>query len=215
MQQEQIIKDTSDKFCGYSGHQINNRKTHMFFSKGVSENLRDQISSFLRFYNVQNLRSYLRVPLFHNKFNNSTLSFVVEKVLSKLYSWDARQLFMVGRSTFAQSILLSIPSYFMQSMMISKGIYVEIERLVRQFIWGSSSGKKKLAMANWNFIFQPWSNRSFGVGHLRDHNTSFMVKLGFHLITNSNALWVRILRSKYRIQDGISEDSSRSRCSYL
>ncbi|MBA0848775.1 hypothetical protein Goshw_006986, partial [Gossypium schwendimanii] len=44
MQQANIIKETLEKFCRYSGHQINKRKTNMFFSKGISEDLGDQIS---------------------------------------------------------------------------------------------------------------------------------------------------------------------------
>lgn len=87
-----------------------------------------------------------RVPLFHDGVTNSTFHFVVEKVHKKLQSWEARSLSLVGRATLAQSILMVIPSCFMQSVMIQKGLCEEIERMVRHFVWGYSSNSQKIAL---------------------------------------------------------------------
>ncbi|KAK5776842.1 hypothetical protein PVK06_044807 [Gossypium arboreum] len=125
--QAQIIKNILDDFCNYSGHKINIRKTNIFFSKGVDSNSRKCISSFFGFQEVDNLGLYLGVPLFHERVTNNTLRFVVDKVRNKLSSWDARQLSLADRLTLAQSVLLSIPSYFMQTMMVPKGLCDEIE----------------------------------------------------------------------------------------
>ncbi|MBA0697842.1 hypothetical protein Goari_021365 [Gossypium aridum] len=86
-----------ESFCGYYSHQFNAQKTNIFFSKEVSEELRDQISSILGYHKVQNLGTYLGVPLFHEKVTNSTLRFVVDWVQNKLYSWDAKELSLVGK----------------------------------------------------------------------------------------------------------------------
>ncbi|MBA0575969.1 hypothetical protein Golob_024582 [Gossypium lobatum] len=55
----------------------------------VDDALIDLINGLLRFQRVQNLRTYLGVPLFHEKVTNNTLQFVVEKLCNKLQSWDA------------------------------------------------------------------------------------------------------------------------------
>ncbi|MBA0580564.1 hypothetical protein Gorai_022774, partial [Gossypium raimondii] len=127
-----IIKDILEIFCEFFGHKINARKTNIFFSKRVKEPVADLISSLLGFQKVQNFGHYLRVPLFHRRVTNSTMYFVVEKVCGKLQSWDGKQLSIVGRVTLKQSVLLSIPSYFMQSMLIPRKVCDEIERLVKQ-----------------------------------------------------------------------------------
>ncbi|MBA0734574.1 hypothetical protein Gogos_018474, partial [Gossypium gossypioides] len=49
-------------------------------------------------------------------------------------------------ATLAQSVLLVIPSYFMQSMLIPKGHCEKVEHLVHQFVWGSSSSGRKVAL---------------------------------------------------------------------
>ncbi|KAH1128837.1 hypothetical protein J1N35_000215 [Gossypium stocksii] len=79
------------------------------------------------------------------------MHFVVEKVRMKLQSWDARQLSIAGRATLGQSVLLSIPGYFMQSKMIPKKICDEIESLAR-----------------WDSICQPMECGGLGIRQLCD-----------------------------------------------
>lgn len=88
----------------------------------------------------------------------------------------------------AQSVLMVIPSYFMQSMMIPKGLCEEIERMVRKFIWGSSNGEKKLALVSWDNICQPRDHGVVSFQKLQDHNTSFIMKLSYSVVTDSKAL---------------------------
>ncbi|KAH1092288.1 hypothetical protein J1N35_019545 [Gossypium stocksii] len=141
-----IIKDILDQFCGFSGHLINARKTNNFFSRGVDDSSANTISSLFGFQKVRDLGRYLRVPLFHQRVTDNTLNFVVEKAREKLHSWDSKKLSIAGHVTLAQLVLLTISSYFMQSMMIPRKTSDEIESLVKQFIWGSSDNKKKMSL---------------------------------------------------------------------
>lgn len=95
-----------------------------------------------------------------------------------------------------QSVLLSIPSYFMQSMMILRKISDTIESLVRKFIWGAFDGKK-MSLASWDLICQPKWCGGLGMRQLHYQNISFPLKLGYKVVVDDEALWVRILRSKY------------------
>lgn len=90
--------------------------------RGVADNRADGLCNKLGFRRVQSLGKYLGVTPFHNRINVGTLRFVVD---------NARKLSLAGRATLAQSVLIMIPSYLMQSMMIPKGLYEEIERIVR------------------------------------------------------------------------------------
>ncbi|MBA0629566.1 hypothetical protein Godav_024105, partial [Gossypium davidsonii] len=141
------LKGILRHFCEFSGHKISAQKSNMYFSKGVEVDLCVQISQLFGFQEVHNLGIYLGVPLLHNWVTKSTLNFVVKKMRHKLQSWEARKLSIAGRITLAQSVLLAIPNYFMQSMLIRKGVCAEIKRIVRQFIWDHSSGHPKLALS--------------------------------------------------------------------
>ncbi|KAK5771808.1 hypothetical protein PVK06_048052 [Gossypium arboreum] len=76
-------------FCEISGHKVNARKTNVFFSKGVSTSSRSEINDILGFQEVDDLGHYLGVPLFHKRVTKCILEFLVEKVRSRLSSWDA------------------------------------------------------------------------------------------------------------------------------
>ncbi|KAK5775933.1 hypothetical protein PVK06_043889 [Gossypium arboreum] len=122
---------------------------------------------------------------------------------------------MAGRVTLAQSVLLPIPSYFMQTMMVPKGLCDEIERIVRKFVWGSTNGNAKVALVSWDSVCQPKAHGGLGLRHLEDHNTSFMIKMGFNIVYNINALWVQVIRSKYGILSSLPDNVSMGRCSIL
>ncbi|KAH1032557.1 hypothetical protein J1N35_044731 [Gossypium stocksii] len=116
--------------------------SHLFFADDlllfghVNDNQAQIIKNILEaFCAFLGHRHYLGVPLLHDKVTNSTLSFVVDRVRSKLSSWDARQLSFAGRITLAQL-----------TMMVPIEICDEIERMVRRFVWGSHNGSSKMAL---------------------------------------------------------------------
>ncbi|KAA3475639.1 reverse transcriptase [Gossypium australe] len=156
------ISDKSSLHKNFSGHHVHARKANMLFSRGMEDNLNDRISRLLGFQKVQDLEKYIGIPLFHKRITNSIVQFVVEKVHSKLCNWDAKQLSMVERFTLTQLVLLSIPNYFMQSMRILKRVCEEIERLARQFIWGSTTGGRKMILVDWGSICLPPAQGGLG-----------------------------------------------------
>ncbi|KAA3474645.1 reverse transcriptase [Gossypium australe] len=213
--QAHLLESILSLFCGISGHKISARKSNIYFSKSTEANTRNQISQLLGFQEVQNLGTYLGATLLHDRVTKSTFNFVVDKIRRKLNSWDARKLSFAGRITLAQSVLLSIPSYFMQTMMIPRGVCDVIERLVRQFIWGGTGMQPKMALVGWDTICQPRSCGGLGLRQLNDQNLSFFMKIGFSLVSKSDMLWVRVLRSKYGWKNQLPETISKYKCSHL
>ncbi|MBA0804783.1 hypothetical protein Gohar_004350 [Gossypium harknessii] len=95
--------------------------------------------------------------------------------------------------------------------MIRKGPYEEIEQMVRLFIWRSSNGGTKLVLVSWDTVCSPWDHGGLGFQKLQDCNTSFMMRLSFSIVTDSNDLWVWVLRAKYEISNGLPETLSHGR----
>ncbi|KAH1038645.1 hypothetical protein J1N35_040388 [Gossypium stocksii] len=148
-QHGKILKEILNEFCELSYHKVNPRKTNIFFSKGVKESMVDLLSNLLSF---------------HKKVTNSTFHFVIEKVRTKLQSWDARQLSFAGRVTLVQSVFLAIP-------------------------------------IGWNSICQPKWCGGLGMRQLRDQNIVFLLNLGYKLVSDDEALWVRVIRTTYGMNE--------------
>ncbi|KAH1122786.1 hypothetical protein J1N35_005946 [Gossypium stocksii] len=103
----------------------------------------------------------------------------------------------------------------MQSMMIPKKTCDKIESLVKQFIWGASERRRKMPLVNWDAICQPKMSGGLGLMKLKDQNISFLMKLGFKLVSDKEAFWVRVVRSKYQMNDELPNCIDRNRCSFL
>ncbi|XP_017632558.1 uncharacterized protein LOC108475063 [Gossypium arboreum] len=182
---------------------------------GVNISSRNEIKDILGFHEVNNLGHYLEVSLFHIRVTKSILDFLVEKVRNRLSSWDAKSLSFAGRVTLAQSVLLAIPSYFMQSSLVPKGVCDTIEGLIRQFIWRATESKRKIALVKWENLCQPKDNGGLGFRRLSDQNSAFMMKLGYNLIFKIGTLWVQVLRGKYGMKESMPDSIIRSNCSYM
>ncbi|MBA0798024.1 hypothetical protein Gohar_008661, partial [Gossypium harknessii] len=95
LEQARLLQSILNHFCDFSGHKISTKKSNIFFSKGTNHGLADHISHLLSFHEVQDLGTYLGVPLLHDRVTNSTLSFIVEKGSSSghpklsLVRWDS------------------------------------------------------------------------------------------------------------------------------
>ncbi|KAK8277284.1 hypothetical protein V6Z12_D10G255900 [Gossypium hirsutum] len=154
------------------------------------------------------------MPLFHRRVGRNTFFFVLDKIRNCLNGWDARKLSFAGRLTLVKSVLLLIPNYFMTTAQIPIMICKEIEKVVRTFLWGSNNERKKVALVSWSDVCRAVDKGGLGIRRLYDQNMLFLLKLGFNLVTNTNSLWVRILRNKYNIHGIIPKDLHRSNCSY-
>ncbi|XP_016732262.1 uncharacterized protein [Gossypium hirsutum] len=64
-------------------------------------------------------------------------------------------------------------------------------------------------------VDKPWAREGLGFRHLSDQNTSFLMKIGFSLVSKSNMLWVRVLHSKYGWKEQFPDSISRNQCSHL
>lgn len=47
-----------------------------------------------------------------------------------------------------------------------------------------------MALVNWDTCCKPLSNGALGMRKLKEHSMSFIMKLGFHILTNSNEFWL-------------------------
>ncbi|KAH1039277.1 hypothetical protein J1N35_041020 [Gossypium stocksii] len=123
-----------------------------FLVNGDRSNFPDQEVVYVVLLDFTKFRTFigsLGVPLFHDEVTNSTFHFVVEKVQKNFQSWEARSLSLVGRATIAKSVLMVIPNYFMQLMMIPKGLCEEIECMACHFVSGCSSNSRKVALVGY------------------------------------------------------------------
>ncbi|XP_039015498.1 uncharacterized mitochondrial protein AtMg00310-like [Hibiscus syriacus] len=100
--------------------------------------------------------------------------------------------------------------YFMQTSRLPSGVCSEIDKIVHQFIWGSTTTTRKTPLVNWDVLCQPIDRVGLDVDRSYNHNTAFLWKYGYALVVMPNAMWIQMLRQKYRMTDLCPESIARS-----
>ncbi|KAL4362103.1 hypothetical protein GQ457_04G027190 [Hibiscus cannabinus] len=98
----------------------------------------------------------------------------------------------LDRITLAKSVLQSIPIYVMQATWLPKGVRQEMEKLIRQFVWGGSGERTGIALLPWDTIQRSPAQGRLGLKDLDNHNKAFLMKIGYNLITDDECLWVQL-----------------------
>lgn len=129
------------------------------------------------------LEKYLGVPIVSSRKESSLYNYIVDNVCQKLNGWKSHTLSMAGRVTLAQSCLTSIPGFVMQTTVIPAAICKEVERLTRDFVWGSEPESHRVHLLSWDTICKPKKLGGLGFKNLTMMNQSYMMKLGWALIT--------------------------------
>ncbi|GMJ13731.1 hypothetical protein like AT4G29090 [Hibiscus trionum] len=103
----------------------------------------------------------------------------------------------------------------MQATLLPKTICLKIEKLIRQFIWGSNASVSKLSLVNWDSLCQPLKHGGLGLRRIHDFNIALVMKVGFSMLTNTGSLWIKLLRDKYRVFEALPYSIHRQNCTPL
>ena len=68
----------------------------------------------------------------------------MDRVKKKLAGWKTSLLSMVGRRVLIQASSSTIPTYVMQNAQLPEKILKGIDRVNRNFLWGSTDSSRKM-----------------------------------------------------------------------
>ncbi|CAN1754317.1 Putative ribonuclease H protein At1g65750 [Linum perenne] len=115
----------------------------------------------------------------------------------RLAGWKVNSLSMAGRVALAKSVLNTIPTYAMQTTLLPTETCALIDRKIRDFVWGSANGVRKVHHVNWEKLCSPIDYGGLGLRSATELNEAFLMKLIWGILKRPTELWVRVLKSKY------------------
>ena len=182
------IRDMLQEFCSKSGQKVNEAKSRVFFSPNVDFDQRELLSSTLGFSSTTNLGKYLGFPLKHSRASRHDFDYVLDRVKKKLAGWKANLLSMAGRMVLIHASSSTIPNYVMQQVSLPDKILKGIDRVNRNFLWGSSDHVWKMHWVNWDVVTKPKFLGGLGLQSTKGRNTALLAKLNWRFHTESDAL---------------------------
>ena len=188
-------------FCSTSGQKVSNTKTKVYFSKNVHISRALALSARLGVSLTGDLGKYLGIPLLHKRATCVTFAPLLERTSSRLSGWKKGCLTLAGRTVLVKAVLAALPTYYMQTILLPKRLLNDLEKQSRGFLWGETDGSKKLHLLSWEQVVQEKRFGGLGIKDIRKQNKAFIMKLCWGLTTRREALWVQILRGKYKCGD--------------
>lgn len=141
--------------------------------------------------------TYLGLPIGGNSSRIQCWDPIIERMEKKLASWKGKLLSIGGRLTLIKASLSNLPMYYMSLFPLPHGVIEKITRLQRNFLWGSSVGKKPFPLVKWDLIKLPKIHGGLNVSSIFFRNLGLLAKWLWRYFVESDALWRKIIQIKY------------------
>lgn len=156
---------------------------------------------------------YLGFPILKGRVKKSDFDFILDKMQARLASWKHCFLNKAGRLALANSVLSSIPTYYMKLFWLPQSICSQIDKTTRDFIW-KGSANKGIHLVNRDIFTRPRKIGGLGIRMVREANTALYGKLVWDMQHNQEKLWTILLHHKY-VKGGNFMDGRHVNGSYI
>ena len=191
-------------------------KSRVYFSPNVDRDTRESLSDILGFASTPSLGKYLGIPIRHLRSSSHEYNFVLDRVKQKLAGWKANMLSFAGHAILIQASSAAIPSYIMQCAKLPGRILDEIDRVNRNFLWGTMETAKKIHWVGWQKVTRTKEEGGLGLQVAKGRNTAFLAKFNWRLHTEREAQWAQVLWQKYHSNRRLNASNpDKSSCSQV
>ena len=180
-----------------SGQSVSITKSRVYFSHNVDRDTRESLCDILGFASTASLGKYLGFPIKHPGTTTHDFNFILDRVKQKLAGRKANMLSLAGWVFLIQASSATIPSHVMQGTYLLGRILDGIDRVNKNFLWGSSETTRKIHWVGWQKVTKPKEEGGLGLQEAKGRNTALLAKLNWRFHTEDDNLWVRVLKGKY------------------
>ncbi|KAJ3697709.1 hypothetical protein LUZ61_001414 [Rhynchospora tenuis] len=211
---EEVIKlaDTLALFCEISGQKIGEDKSWIWFSKNTPGCMRDFAAHTFGAKPANGAEVYLGAPITAN--SASDFSPLLNKIDQRLQSWKGSFLSQAGKLVLIKAVIEPTMLYALQNAVVPKSVLHKIQSRIRHFFW-CSGGDRRMALVAWKYITLPKCQGGLGLKDLVKFATTLHMKCLWSIASDSEALWVQLVKSKYLQRSALWSTNRTSRCTPL
>ncbi|XP_020262664.1 uncharacterized protein LOC109838650 [Asparagus officinalis] len=163
-------------FANISGLRVNTLKSNLYYlgkslhkGKTLAEILSCSVGS-LPF-------SYLGLPLKRGSLSKKEWQPLLESFKKKLSLWKNKSLSIGGRLTLLNSVLSSLPLYYMSFFKLPKWLIKAIDRIRRNFLWNGSQSQSNIkCLIKWGKVCKSKAEGGLGVIDTENFNIALLSK---------------------------------------
>ncbi|GJV19978.1 hypothetical protein Tco_1368998 [Tanacetum coccineum] len=134
---------------------------------------------------------YLGVPLVSSRLIFRDCKELIDKVQNRVNDWKTKSLSIAERLQLIQSVLGSLHVYWASVFMLPTRVLLDIEQIMRGFLWCHGSMCRGKAKVAWDVVCLPKQEGGLGVRRLDHFNKALMVSHVWKLLSLKESLWVK------------------------
>ncbi|XP_039120313.1 uncharacterized protein LOC120256691 [Dioscorea cayenensis subsp. rotundata] len=194
-----IIKLILLMFEGLSGLETNFAKTCLF-STNMNQ-LPDRWAASTFSCAVGRLPvHYLGIPISGRRPRKQDWRNLIDKIKGRLSSWKSNYLSISGRLTLLNSVLSSLPTYWMSIFRLPRWVIKDIDRARRDFLWsGHDIDIPKCRLVAWQNICRSKEQGGWGILDLYAFNRALLGKWRWKFLTDSNWCCAKVIKFNYNL----------------
>nr|GEV86782.1 hypothetical protein [Tanacetum cinerariifolium] len=134
---------------------------------------------------------YLGVSLVSSRLVYKDCKDLIEKVQSHITNWKNKSLSEAGRLQLIQSVIGSMHVYWASVFILPSHILLNIEQLMRSFLWCQGPMVKGKAKVAWEVVCLPKNKGGLALRRLDCFNKAIMISHIWNLLSLKESLWVK------------------------
>ena len=146
--------------------------------------------------------NYLGMPLGAHYKDLSIWNSILEKMERRLSGWKQLYLSKGGRLTLLKSTLSSLPIYLLSLFTIPQAVVVRLEKIQRNFLWGTSNEVFKYSLVAWEKVCLPREEGGLGIRRVGLFNQALLGKWLWRFGKEVHRLWRQFIATKYGVDSG-------------
>jgi hypothetical protein len=199
------ISESLSLYCQASGQRINLQKSSIFFSKGCSQMIRDEVKLILNVSNESLSEKYLGMPTDVGKSKNGAFKYLKDRVWQKVQGWMEQILSAGGKEVLIKAVAQAVPVFSMACFKLPRGLCQHIDSIIRKFWWGSKEGERKTAWVSWEEMTKPKYMGGLGFRDTELFNLALLARQAWRILQDPNTLSARIIKAVYYPQGDFLE----------
>jgi Reverse transcriptase (RNA-dependent DNA polymerase) len=167
-----------NEFREASDLKVNPDKSRIWFSRGCSQNCKNNVLAHMNTQLADEEEKYLGVMV-HQKGGVSDRTHIMleERLVARFGGWKMNLLSHPDRLVLLKSVLASIPVYYMSSVSLPWRTTNRLNSLMRKFYWGKLDKEQFIAFISWEKMCRPLDERGLNIKDLRKMNEALLIKL--------------------------------------
>ncbi|GJY41443.1 hypothetical protein Tco_0428713 [Tanacetum coccineum] len=183
-----IIKEALEEFKGASGLTPSLPKSTAYFCN-VLNHVKLSILQILPFEEGKLPVKYLGVPLVSSRLLIRDCVELIDRVQTRIQDWKNKSLSAAGRLQLIRSVLGAMHIYWASVFILPSRVLLNIEQLMRGFLWSPSSLKKGRSKVAWEVVCLPKNEGGLGIRRLEVFNSALMIAHIWKLLSLKESLW--------------------------